>query len=632
MSSRSILLSFWVYLLFMNSTAIAQMNPCGTIMPPEAKEQLRLARQHASLQSQGGGGGQHPMRYLPIKIHIVGDDNGAGYFDAAEAYRLICELNEDYQPSNFYFYVSGDLHYINNTAYYNHDFNDGENMMNQYNVNNVINIYIVENPADNCGYFSWGGDALAVAKLCSGNNSTTLTHELGHYFGLPHTFSGWEGAFENSILTNPIPNNEQERVDGSNCANTADTFCDTPADYLSYRWLCPYNGDLTDPTGTPIEPDQTLYMSYSSDDCQGRFSNEQIGAMHAMLNDYRSELINPAPSHTDTPYSTYIYYPPGGSLVIDPDHILCSWRPIVNADRYLLTLTPSGNLGDKVQIYTTDTFYVANLSANKTYTMKVLPLNNGNTCATPRKITFKTAISNILYVNDLDVNIPNCYNDNTGTITFEAGGGTAPYTYLWSNGTQGNTISNIGSSIYYVTVTDATATSTQIRFLLPQPNAIQADASVTDNTVSIAIDGGLPPFTFNWATGANTNATQNNIPQGTYEMLITDAVGCSTTVNYTITTILSVEQALGNMTIKVLPNLLDNNTDLHINVSGGNLKNAKVSIINTAGQVLLSQNIALLNADNELTIPTNHLTAGLYWLAIDAAEGRSTHKFVVVRK
>lgn len=68
-----------------------------------ARQQLRYARQQYALQPKG----QEPTRYIPIKLHIVGTDTGAGYFDAIEAYRLICELNEDYIPVGFHFYLVG---------------------------------------------------------------------------------------------------------------------------------------------------------------------------------------------------------------------------------------------------------------------------------------------------------------------------------------------------------------------------------------------------------------------------------------------------------------------------------------------------------------------------------------------
>jgi hypothetical protein len=617
------LLSYWLLALAFCATSYAQVQShCGTELPETARQQLRYARQQYALQPKG----QEPTRYIPIKLHIVGTDTGAGYFDAIEAYRLICELNEDYIPVGFHFYLAGDLHYIDNSSYYIHDFGIGEEMMVENNVDGVINVYIVQDPAGTCGYFTWGGDAVAINKSCAGEGSTTLAHELGHYFFLPHTFSGWEGAFEGATLVDEPPANEQERVNGSNCANTADEFCDTPADYLSYRWDCPYNGNLSDPTGAAIDPDETLYMSYSADECQGRFSNEQIDAMHATLNEFRDYLIQPQPN-TEQPYNTYLYYPPNGTLVIDPDHVLFSWRPVVNADRYLLLVTPNGT-GERVEIYTTDTFYVANLSANTNYTMKLLPLSSGNTCTAPRKIIFKTATANMLYVADLDVQMPICNEENNGAITLGAGGGTAPYTYLWTGGTTGDTKSGLGSSIYYVTITDATGSTAKVRFTLPQPDAIEASAEVTGNTVAVTIAGGLPPYTFNWVTGTNQESIQNSIPAGTYSMLITDAAGCTMTLDYVVTSILSVANPNQALDISVYPTILYGNADLNIQLKRPTDK-VQLSLISLSGQIVSRQTAT--DATSTLHIPTDGLPAGMYWLNIQTSQGSNTQKIAIVR-
>jgi hypothetical protein len=599
----------------------AQLAPCGTIFPPEADEPLRHVRQIAAMQPKG----QQPTVYIPVKVHIVGTDSGAGYFEAAQAYRLICEVNEDYIPANMYFYVLGELNYINNSEYYIHDFNGGENMMNEYNVSGAVNVYIVDDPAGNCGYFSWGGDALAVAKACSDPGSTTLTHELGHYFFLPHTFRGWEGAFTNGVLTDPLPANQQERVDGSNCSEEGDGFCDTPADYISYRWSCPYNGGLTDPTGTPIQPDEKLYMSYSLDGCQGRFSNEQMAAMQATVNEFRSYLIQPQPN-IEEPSNTYIYYPPGGGLAIDPDHILCTWRPVGNAEHYLLTLSPSG-VGEKIELSLTDTFYVANLSAGTSYTMTVLPINSGNACATPTIKAFNTAANNMLYVATLGIDMPECVG-GTASLSFEAAGGTAPYSYAWSNGVVGNTNSNLNTSTYFVTVTDAVGTTAKLRFTIPAPIAISPTATVIDNTVTIDVTGGFPPFNFDWVTGANSNATQSGIPVGTYDMLITDVMGCTTTVNYTVSPISVQEPML--VSVGIVSNLLQVNEPLRLNIGSDEQQKAQLSIVSTAGQTLYTQTIDLLHGNQLLTMPTQNLPSGIYYLSIQTNKGTIAHKFVVM--
>mgnify|MGYP000043822657 FL=1 len=53
-----------------------------------------------------------------------------------------------------------------------------------------------------------------------------------------------------------------EKVDGSNCEYAADGFCDTPPDYLAYRWTCNQStgtsfGTMLDPNGESFKSDAT---------------------------------------------------------------------------------------------------------------------------------------------------------------------------------------------------------------------------------------------------------------------------------------------------------------------------------------------------------------------------------------
>lgn len=128
---------------------------------------------------------------------------------------------------------------------------------------------------------------------------------------------------------------------------------------------------------------------------------------------------------------------------------------------------------------------------------------------------------------------PNCINQNTGKLVATATNGTAPYSFLWSNGSTVDSATNITAGNYSVTVTDATSCSAVANYNLAPANGwgyyVYLNPSVTNcsnnGTVVATVNGGSPPFGFNWSTG---QTTQNigSLAGGVYYLSVYDALGC----------------------------------------------------------------------------------------------------------
>ena len=521
---------FLLLLFFLWANSLQAQEPCGTVMPESTLEWIRSHRFYENPVAD------RTIYRVPIQFHIVGTDSGAGYYPANEVFRMLCQLNEDFEPVGFQFYVNTAFNYINNTSYYDHDYDAGYDMMFEHNVPNRVNVYIVESPAGNCGYFAGWPDAVAVAKSCSGNGSTTLTHELGHFFSLPHTFSGWEGAYDsNNNLTDEPPNNQQERVNGSNCANAGDGFCDTPPDYISYRWQCPLSFFLTDPLGVQFKPDANYYMSYSSDVCQSQFSEEQISAMRTYLTEQHNDLVGNPTNFDDTELQeTEIFYPAPNSTALNNNQVLFAWKD-VGADRYFVEITQYGSpTGTNISTFVEDTSYIANLDANLTYYAYIRPLNSGNTCTPASGVVFETGAGTGIYINNISAQMPLCYGDTNASVSITAAGGQAPYTYVWENGTVANQLSNVAAGTYHVNITDNAGNSKALSVYIPQPSLINATHTQTANfQATITANGGTPNYTYSWSNGENTDSPTNLIV-GTNTVTVTDANGCTLEKNFTI--------------------------------------------------------------------------------------------------
>ena len=104
-------------------------------------------------------------------------------------------------------------------------------------------------------------------------------------------------------------------------------------------------------------------------------------------------------------------------------------------------------------------------------------------------------------------------SNNSGSIEVTAEGGVGPYSYLWDNGSSGNSISGLSTGNYSVVVTDANGCEAVATFnIVSSALGIQ---SLVDNNICIEtcegrieleISGGIEPYDIACSSG-DTEAT-----------------------------------------------------------------------------------------------------------------------------
>jgi gliding motility-associated-like protein len=136
-----------------------------------------------------------------------------------------------------------------------------------------------------------------------------------------------------------------------------------------------------------------------------------------------------------------------------------------------------------------------------------------------------------------------CFGSATATATVAASGGTPGYTYDWSNGQTGPTLSNVIAGTYTVTVTDGATCTATLPVTLGQPAAA---LSATVSTVPVGCGpgasgsatatpaGGTTGYTYLWSDGQTTQ-TATNLAVGPYSVTVTDANACTTTASGSVT-------------------------------------------------------------------------------------------------
>lgn len=230
---------------------------------------------------------------IPVVFHILRRSNGTtGEVSDTRINQQIDVLNEDFGAfgagapgtnTRIQFTLAGVTRHSNDTWY-----NDGGSYYNTiaWDTDEFLNVY-TNTAGGNLGYAyvpSGGGvvgnsfDRVVVYWSTVGRPAPygqpyhlgrTLTHEVGHYLGLYHTFQG--GC-----------------VSVSNCFHNGDLICDTS----------PESGPNFSPcTRTTCgDPDPTRnYMDYSDDVCMDNFTPNQAFRMRCTLSNFRVNLADVAP-------------------------------------------------------------------------------------------------------------------------------------------------------------------------------------------------------------------------------------------------------------------------------------------------------------------------------------------------
>ena len=141
----------------------------------------------------------------------------------------------------------------------------------------------------NLGASPSAGDCVVIAKAAFGSGSgctgyvpsspydlgRTLTHELGHYFNLDHTFAGCGES--NCSVYIPYPGN-----------TNGDGICDTPSQNIE-DYNCPVAGDVAG----CVDGEYALtmnYMDYVNDACMYMFTANQATRMLAWYNSIANQF------------------------------------------------------------------------------------------------------------------------------------------------------------------------------------------------------------------------------------------------------------------------------------------------------------------------------------------------------
>lgn len=158
------------------------------------------------------------------------------------------------------------------------------------------------------------------------------------------------------------------------------------------------------------------------------------------------------------------------------------------------------------------------------------------------------AVYNVSEPSPLNGNVSithiSCNGNNDGAIdAIYISGGTLPLSFQWSSGPTTEDISGLSAGTYTLTITDANGCVTVTpAFVVTEPAAITINETHTniscnganDGTIDITVSGGTSPYTYLWTPGNIVTEDLSNLGPGTYQVVVTDANGCSDSISVTI--------------------------------------------------------------------------------------------------
>ena len=182
------------------------------------------------------------------------------------------------------------------------------------------------------------------------------------------------------------------------------------------------------------------------------------------------------------------------------------------------------------------------LAANTLYQVTVTD-DNGCTGVTNITLTQPLSAVNVgaSIISDYNGQDVSCAGATDGAAAAVGAGGTGAYTFDWGS-TTNDTLSNIGAGTYTVTITDANGCTDTASVTLANPPVLTATITAQSNVLcfgdstgsaTVTAGGGTGAYSYLWSDG-RTGATNNNLPNGTHTVTVTDANSCTATASVTI--------------------------------------------------------------------------------------------------
>ena len=225
-----------------------------------------------------------------------------------------------------------------------------------------------------------------------------------------------------------------------------------------------------------------------------------------------------------------------------------------------------------------------------------------------------------------------CANEQLGNIFLQTQGGSAPYTYIWSNGVSSRNLFDISGGNYTVTITDFhncvfqnSYTVNSVDSLILSAEINYSDDGASNGSIIVTATGGIGDYTYLWDDGHQT-PVHTGLAPGAYTITVTDEAGCMVSKTFMIGT-LNVDLHVADSELNVYPNPAA--TNIYINLSNVCLSTTiEVDILNIIGKNVKRHSYDEMHSINTLNMNIADLSPGIYIVRIKCGRQVWQSKFV----
>ena len=695
------------FCLLIGKSSLAQNEPCG--MAAQQKKlyaenpQLAIDRQNflaKYAETKVVDGKKRQVYIIPVVFHIL-HEYGSENITDAQVHNQMEILNEDYRKLNSdissvvqeFQDIAGDAMiefrlatkdpYGNCTNgiehIYSHQSNNGDNdcKLNQWLRSNYLNVWVVKSfekpgllgyshqPTDvTGGNFFIDGVIMLHSQIgntgtAASSNGRTLTHEIGHYLGLDHTW----GA-----------TNEPEIACGD------DGVTDTPITKGHFQCI------LNDETCVPgiIENTQN-YMEYAQ--CNLMFTEGQVAFMHNVLDQETANRKNLYTATNKIATGTTdedVLSPPTCVPVADfssNTRTICvgeqltfnnaSWRAGVTS--YLWTLNgaspATSTTENPVVTYSQPGYYSVTLtvtnaagSDTKTFTNMIYVSGGWPEFIGPYMDDFENASAGWWVTQNPEENharftlmpgvgkgLSHAYQLNNYKDVSQAQAYTEDWfyygrlggskDYLISPSYDLSNTSNVSISFDYAYGTKATTLADITEELKVYSSRdcgetwqLRSNATVDNEelvTAGYQVGNFVPTTDQQWATKTFTysSTAQDTKIRFRFEFTASDFSSNFYFDNFNITGVLGMEENGASIGVSISPNPVASGSEIAVQIDQS-MENMEIRVLDINGSLISTTAIAASNGTQTLLIPMN-VSNGCYFLQAVKGSIQSTHRVIV---